>query len=171
VWLSGNRPHRTAVIEAVLHAEDPAKVQFALAEPQEMHAGQRFELIPPSANWSFHDNTIDSCLEPIVLDSYGSATSIVQSNIVTRGVASGLKQAVSVRGRFHLIGNHISGFDEADCVALALTGDALGRAPANIYRDNTFTGCTRVWRESVEGLWSEKHTADNVVVEASAEAP
>ncbi|MBM4084129.1 MAG: hypothetical protein FJ272_05015, partial [Planctomycetes bacterium] len=112
---------------SVIAAFDPQTLRFRLREPRAMKPGDRFEVIAPSANWNVHHNTITGCVQPVLLDSYGSETSFFKENVVTRGEAAGVKAAIEVRGRFHLIGNHISGFDEKDCAALALFADPFGR--------------------------------------------
>ena len=55
-----------------------------------------------------------------MLDSYGSATSVVRGNLIDRGLATGVAQAIELRGNFDLIGNQISGFDEPGSAALGL---------------------------------------------------
>ena len=77
-----------------------------------MKAGDSFEVFPSSSNWTIHDNTITGCLKPVVLDSHGSATSLVRNNMISRGDATVAEQAVEVHGRFQMIGNHTNGFDE-----------------------------------------------------------
>ncbi len=109
-WLGGRQPPALSVIEAF----DPETLQFKLREPYAMEAGKSFEVYPPAANWNIHDNTIAGCLRPVVLDSHGSATSLVRNNLISRGEAAGAKQAIEVHGRFDLAGNQILGFDEVD---------------------------------------------------------
>jgi len=108
VWLGGSRPDAMSVIEAL----DPETLRFKLREPHPMKPGDRFEVFPPSANWTIRDNTITGCLEPLVLDSHGSETSLVRNNLISRGDAPDVGPAIEVRGQFKLIGNHVYGFDE-----------------------------------------------------------
>ena len=69
----------------VIEACDPETLKFHLEEPHAMKAGDKFEVIASSLRWTVHDNTVTGCLKPIVLDSYGSPTSLVRDNIVSRG--------------------------------------------------------------------------------------
>ena len=108
-----------------------------------MKPDDRFQVFPPSANWSIHDNTVTGCLQPVVLDSYGSETSLFKDNIITRGETAGVRSAVVVHGLFKLIGNHISGFDEKDSTALSLVADPFGRVSRSLCRDNIFEKCSR----------------------------
>lgn len=150
VWVAGGKPVGRSVIEGF----DPKTWRFTLKEARQTKTGESFEIFPPSgANWNLHDNTITGCLNPVVLDSHGSNTSLFKDNTVTRGDTSGVKQAVEVRGRFNLIGNHFSGFDEKDSSALSLYPDRLGQKPRNEYRDNVFERCASVLTESQKGLW------------------
>jgi len=107
-WLSGAKPNALSVIEAF----DPETLRFKLREPREMKPGDRFQVFPPSANWHIHDNTITGCLNPVVLDSHGSRTSLVRNNLVSRGDVVPLGPAIDVRGQFQLAGNQVHGFDE-----------------------------------------------------------
>jgi hypothetical protein len=114
-----------------------------------------------------HDNTITGCLKPVVLDSYGSETSLLKGNIVTRGEATGVKAAVEVRGMFELIGNHLSGFDEKDSTAVSLVADPLGRTARSLYRNNIFEKCSRVVTESQKGLWEAAKPEGNAFLGCS----
>jgi len=129
-----------------------------------MKVGDRFEVFPPSANWNIHSNTITGCLKPVVLDSYGSETSIFRNNIVSRGDAADVKQAIEVHGRFQFIGNHISGFDEKDATALALFADPFGRVSHNLYRGNMFERCANVVTETQKGLWNPADAQNNIII-------
>jgi hypothetical protein len=128
---------------SVIEHFDPETFRFTLRKPHDMKPGDRFEVFPPSANWDMHDNIITGCLQPVVLDSYGSETTLFRGNLVTREETAGVKAAVEVRGRFNLAGNHFSGFDEKDSSAVTPYTDPYGRVPHNIYRDNIFERCTR----------------------------
>ena len=161
-WVGGSSPNALSIIDSF----DPDSLRFKLREPHEMKTGDRFEVFPPSANWNIHDNTVTSCAQPVVLDSFGSETSFLNNNIITRGDATSVKAGVEVHGRFDLIGNHISGFDEKDASALALFPDPLGRPCKNIYRDNVIERCANVVTESQKGLWDA--SADNLILNGSA---
>lgn len=150
VWASGARANTTSVIDSF----DPKTLRFALKEPCDLKAGDRFEVYPPGrANWNIHDNTITGCLNPVVLDSYGSSISRFCGNLIDRGGAVGVKAAVTVGGQYQFIGNQITGFDEAGCSGLALLPDKLGKPLPNIYRDNLLTRCAVGISESKPGLW------------------
>ncbi|MBM4078534.1 MAG: hypothetical protein FJ278_02460 [Planctomycetes bacterium] len=160
-WTSGSQANTLAIIDSF----DPETLRFTLKEPRDLKAGDRFEVFPPSANWNIHHNTITGCLSPVVLDSYGSETSFFKDNVVTRGEATGVKAAIEVRGRFHLIGNHISGFGEKDSAALALFADPLGRLGQNLYRANIIERCAVPITESQKGLWDAAKAQENVIIE------
>ncbi|MDD5523309.1 MAG: hypothetical protein PHI84_21020 [Kiritimatiellae bacterium] len=164
VWIARGKPAGISIIDEVTGAADPGAVQIKLKEPREMKTGDIFEFIPPSANWLFHNNTITDCLQPVILNSYGSASSILRDNIVTRTTAVGIKQAIQVRGNFQLLGNHVTGFDEPDCAALALFEDRFGNVPSNLYRDNVIEKCAVAVSESRKGLWDEKAASENTVL-------
>ena len=132
-----------------------------------MKVGDRFEVFPPSANWNVHDNTVTGCAQPVTLDNYGSETSLFRDNVISRGGADGVKQAVVVSGRFQFIGNQIAGFDEKDSVALVLNPDGLGRSCPSLYRENVFQGCATVLRENREGLWENSTTEGNVFIDCA----
>ena len=150
LWLSGSRANSLSVIDSY----DPETLRFTLKAPVEMKVGDRLQVFTPDgANWSIHSNTITGCPNPLVLDSFGSATSTIRANTLSRGEATGAKQAIEVRGRFNLVGNHITGFDEAGCVALALFPDGLGQPIPNLYRDNLVERCKGFVSESQKGLW------------------
>ena len=168
VWLAGRRPTGTSVIEAVTGAAEPKTLRFKLKEPRQLKSGSSFELIPPAANWNIHDNTIADCLNPVILDSYGGATSLLRGNTLTLSATSGVKQAIRLHGRFCLIGNHLSGFDETGCAALALHPDPLGRAVQGLFHGNIFERCAQIVQESRAGLWQASSVRDNVFIECSS---
>jgi len=130
-----------------------------------MKPGDRFEVIAPSVNWTVHDNIITGCRRPLVLDSYGSETTLVKNNIVARGEAVEAKVAVELRGRFDLVGNQISGFDEQDAAALALWPDRFGKPCGNLYRANVFQRCFQAVAENAPGLWAASTAENNEFIE------
>jgi hypothetical protein len=158
-WLDGSRAKALSLLEAF----DPESLHFTLRQPYAMKVGDRLALYAPSANWTIHDNSIVGCQRPVVLDSYGSRTSLVTDNMISRGETEGVKQAVEIRGRFDLVGNRIYGFDEADSAALGLYPDRFGKPMANVYRGNTLERCTQVYAESEKGLWKAAQSGENVI--------
>jgi hypothetical protein len=144
VWLTKARPNTLSVIDSF----DADTLRFKLREPVDLKPGDRFEIFPPSANWNLHDNTITGCLRPLVLDSYGSETSLVKNNLVTRGEVTGVAAAVEVHGRFQFLGNRFYGFDEKDSAVLSLVADPLGRVKQCLQRDNVFDRCSQPVKES-----------------------
>ncbi len=146
-------PRRQAAASRI-ESFDPETLRFQLQEPRETNIGDRFEVFAPSANWLIHDNIITGCRRPFVLDSYGSETTLVKDNIVTRGETTDARVAVELRGRFDLVGNHISGFDEKDATALALWPDRFGKPCGNLYRGNVIQRCFRAVAENAPGLWA-----------------
>lgn len=162
-WLGGAHAGKVSLLDSF----DPKTLRFRLKERCELKVGDTFDAFSSSANWNLHDNTIIGCLKPLVLDSYGSETSWVKNNVITRGEATGVKVAVEIRGVFHLIGNQISGFDEKDSSALSLVTDPLGRMTRNLYRDNIFQHCTAVLPPEQKGLKGVVESGSNVVVPAA----
>jgi hypothetical protein len=161
-WLSAGRPDSLSVIEAF----DPVTLRFRLRQPHAMKPGDRFHVFPSGpANWDFHDNTITGCVKPVVLDSYGSETSLLRDNLVTRGEATGMKAAVDVRGTFQLSGNQVSGFDEKGSTALSLAADPFGRTARSTYRNNVFQRCAAVVPEPQKPLWAAAKTQGNLCIE------
>ena len=107
VWFKKGLPDGTSVIDQF----DPESCRFTLREPRAMKFGDAFEVYPPSANWNLHDNTIAGCLKPVALDGYGSATSLLRNNLISRGDVEAAQPPLQIRGRFIVAGNHLSGFD------------------------------------------------------------
>lgn len=163
-WLAGAQ----AKAHAVLDGFDPESLRFTLREPHAMKAGDRLAVYPPSANWSLHDNSIIGCRQPVVLDSYGSPTSLVTNNLASRGETTGVKQAIEVRGRFNLVGNQIHGFDEPGAAALGLYRDLFGKPLRNSYRRNAVDKCASLFAEAEKELWNAADTGDNVMGPGSA---
>ena len=161
-WSMVLLPSGGALGPVPIEAWDPHRLCFKLREPCAMKPGDRFEVYPPAANWNIHGNTITGCLRPVMLDCYGSATSLVKDNLIARGGAAGVKAAIELRGMFKLIGNHVSGFDEKDSAALSLLADPFGRTARSTFRDNIFQGCARVVPELQRGLWDEASDRANV---------
>jgi hypothetical protein len=161
-WLSGAQARSISIIDSF----DPDSLRFKLTKPCGMRAGDRFNVFPPhSANWNIHNNTITGCQTSVVLGSYGSDTSFFKDNIISRGDATGVKQAVEVHGSFKFTGNHISGFDEEGSSALALYPDNLGRSCKSLYRDNIFERCANVVTETQKGLWDASHPTGNQFID------
>ena len=159
-WLGGQKPGSLCTIEEF----DAETCRFKLAGGQQVRVGDRFGIFPASANWMIHNNTITSCMRPVTLDVYGSPTSVFRDNLITRGQAIGVKQAIAVVGEFKLIRNHISGFDEPQCAALALHPCRVGRSLRNVYRNNVFERCSQPVQESRRGLWAASLTEGNLFV-------
>jgi hypothetical protein len=158
-WLNRGLPASLSIVDRY----DPDTLAFKLREPRALKAGDAFQAFPAeSANWSIHDNTLTGCSKPVVLDCFGSESTIFKGNLVTRGQATGAAQAVKVSGRANLVDNHISGFDEPASTALALTPDPLGRVCPNVYQDNVIDDCARALSESRPGLWAASRAHGNL---------
>ncbi len=157
LWLSGDSAKTVSTIEGF----DPETLHFTLREPLSFKAGDRLEIYPRTANWRLRANTITACRRPVVLDAEGSETSLLEENLISRGETDHVKQAVEVRARFKLIGNHFQGFDEAESAVLGLYPDPLGQPMPNTYLRNIFQGCAHVLAESQPGLWAASQTGDN----------
>jgi len=159
IWLSGDTVKGVSVIDSF----DPESLCFRLKEPRDLHVGDQFEIAPPGgANWNLHDNTITGCLNPAVLDAYGSSTSTFARNTISRGGAIGVRQALDIRGRFNVIGNLFSDFDETGSVVLALHPDRFGKALPNVIGDNIFENCSGPVAESQKGLWNACSVSGNL---------
>ncbi|MFA7173063.1 MAG: hypothetical protein WC340_06565 [Kiritimatiellia bacterium] len=161
VWLKANKPDGLSIIDHF----DPKTCHFKLREPREMKAEDVFEMFPPAcANWNIHDNTLASCLKPVVLNAYGSETSLFKDNIITRGEAAGVKAAIEISGRFTLLGNHVSGFNEPGSTALLLTDDPTGRTRLSRYCGNRFERCAGIVPENQKSLWDAAKPEGNVLI-------
>ena len=157
VWTS-EIPFPLSTVEAF----DADANLFRLTKPRELRKGDRLELCnPKGVNWSFHHNTITGCTEPVVLDAY-AGNAILQDNTISRGKATGVISAITVAGRFDLIGNRISGFDEPGSTAIVLRPDRIGRTCDNIIRDNVIDQATLAVREEKKGLWEDCATRNNL---------
>ncbi len=162
VWVSGGQPIAVSVIDSF----DPETCRFKLKEPRDMKPGDVFEVYPPyGADWDIHSNTVSGCLRPITLDSYGSATSLFRDNTLDRGEATGIKQAVEVRGLFRLLGNRFYGFDEPGSAVLALFPDRFGKPLRSLYQGNLFEKCASVTSESQKGLWDASLSGGNTYLD------
>jgi len=159
VWVAGGRPLELSVVDSL----DAESCRFYLREPREMKVGDTFDLFAPAGpDWDIHDNTITGCLLPVVLDSYGGETALFRHNTVSRGQATGVKQAVETHSRFALLGNHVVGFDEPEAAALYLCPDKLGNPPGAVIRDNIIERCAQAVREAAPGLWDASSPEGNL---------
>jgi hypothetical protein len=94
---------------SVVDSFDPITLRVQLKQAYEMKVGDQFEIYPRSANWNIHDNTLSGCLSSVVLDSHGSATSLLRDNQISQPATVSGKPAIQiVRGQFELIGNRIT---------------------------------------------------------------
>ncbi len=167
-WLGEGKP-KTPLLADVF---DNDTLQFRLAEPYEgAQAGDSFALSPPTANWQIHGNTITDCQSPVLLGGLGSDTALFRDNVISRGQATGVKQAVRVAGRFTLRQNHVVGFDEPDSVALLLVPDAVGQVTRSLIRHNTFERCTAVVGKAGEDAWKACATEGNLFIDCQAAPP
>ncbi|MHB8993842.1 MAG: right-handed parallel beta-helix repeat-containing protein [Armatimonadota bacterium] len=165
VWLAGGKPAGTSVIESY----DPARLRFKLKAPRELKVGDGFEVYPPGgANWSIHHNTITGCQKPVLLDCYGSPTSVFADNTITRGETKGVTSAFDLKGQFRLSGNSFVGFDEPASTALMLFPDRFGQPLRNLYINNRFERCTNAVSESQKGLWDAAEKTGNSFVTCGA---
>jgi len=136
-----------------------------------MKPGDSFEVIAPSLNWDIHDNTITGCLRPVVLNSYGSNTSLFKDNLVSRGSAINVFRGVEVHGCFQFLNNHLIGFDEWKASALSLYSDAIGRVCTSQYQANIFENCFYVITENQPGLWKSSMIRDNLAIKCIHKIP
>jgi hypothetical protein len=115
---------------------DPETLRFKLREPAALKTGDFFEVYPPAANWSIHHNTITGCQKPIVLEAWGSPTSTLRENLLERGAVPDMKTAVWLSGRFNILDNHFSGFEQP--AAVLMVPDRMGKACSGTVRGNIF---------------------------------
>jgi len=161
IWTSGVNKGKISRIDSY----DPKTTAFTLAKAHDLSTGDHFEIIPgDDANWNIHDNTVTGCAQPVVLDSYGSVTALLKDNIITRGGAGEVAEAIAVAGRFKIIGNQICGFDEKDSAALRLSPDPAGRKNRNLLLRNIFERCSTVVKETGAGLWDGTMKSGNVFI-------
>lgn len=150
VWLRDNKPAGRSRVAAF----DPQSLRFTLQEPYGFKVGDSFEAFPPySVNWRLSGNVISGCLHPFIFDSYGSPVCRVEGNIISRDGATGVKEALVIKGLCQILDNHISGFDEPGSVALSLYPDRFGQPLPLVFKNNIIEGCANVVGESAKGLW------------------
>lgn len=165
VWSGRPSPHHRSVIADF----DPDTCRFTLKEPHDLRIGDGFEVFPEAANWDIHNNTITDCARPVVLDSYGSGSSLFRNNIITRGEAAHVERALVVAGRFNIIGNTITGFDEPQSVAMFLEPDRrLKTACPNIIQGNVFERCLCAVQEQKKGLLRSAVVQGNLFIECAS---
>jgi hypothetical protein len=163
IWRSGKESEPHSGI-SVIESFDPQTLNFKLREPRPMKSGDRFEVTVPALNWNVHDNIVTDCQRPILLNSYGSKTSLFRSNLVTRGTTENIPTGIEIHGCFQLIDNRFIDFDEDKSVAMALFNDAIGRPCKCQFLGNVFQDCTGVISENQPGLWENSLTKDNLTI-------
>ncbi len=156
---------------SVIESFDPKTLSFRLREPYDMKVRDRYEISVPSAGWSVHNNIVTDCIRPVILNSYGSKTSIFRGNLVTRGNTGNVKAAIEVHGQFQLNDNRILDFDEAESTALALHPDPIGRICQCQYIGNVFHNCNRVIKASKPELWENSIKKDNQAIDCVHKIP
>ena len=170
IWRSGKESEPHSGI-SVIESFDPVTLNFKLREPRSMKSGDRFEVNVPLLNWNVHNNTVTDCQRPLMLNSYGSKTSLFKNNLVTRGNTDKVLVGVEVHGCFQLVDNRITGFDEDKSVAMTLYPDAIGRTCKSQYQGNIFDKCFDVVKESQPGLWKKSMIKDNLTIDCIKKIP
>jgi hypothetical protein len=162
-WLpSDNRGN--AVPGPEIEAFDPDKGVFRLSRDGELKQGAAFAVYSPQGfNWSLHHNVINNCHRLVELDVFGGPTAVFSDNLLSRGEATNVDVAVSLRGVFGVTGNRFAGFDGPGSVALMLQPDPFGKAPRFICRDNVFDQCAKPIGEGVAGVWDAAVKGGNVL--------
>jgi len=122
-WLDGEHAGTVVAFDGF----DAKTLEFKLQEALDMAVGDRFAYYPGQANWMIHHNIVEGCTEPVVLDSYGSDTSLFTDNLISRGLVTGVKAAVVLKGNIAVERNRIVGFDEEGAVAISVCPDPLGK--------------------------------------------
>ena len=138
-WLDGKHAGTVVAFDGF----DAKTVEFKLAEPLRISEGERFGYYPGQANWMIHHNIVEGCTEPVVLDSYGSDTSLFTDNLIGRGLATGVRAAVVLKGNIAVECNRIVGFDEEGAVGIAVHPDPLGTLWDKNCANNTVCSCSR----------------------------
>ena len=156
---------------SVIESFNPVNFEFKIKEPCTMKTGERYELIAPSLNWTIQNNSITDCLRPVVLNSYGSRTSIFKDNLVTRVSTGKVPLAVEVHGCFQLFNNRFTGFDEEGSTALAIHPDAIGTICKSQYQGNIFDNCHNILTESQPELWKNSLVKDNQTIDCTGKIP
>ena len=156
---------------SVIESFDPGTLGFKLRETREMKPGDTFDVIAPSVNWTVHNNTITDCMRPVILNSYGSRTSIFKNNLVTRGKTANVTPGIEVHGCFQFIDNRITDFDEDKAIAIALYPDAIGRVCNCQYQGNIFENCSGIISESQPELWKSSMKKDNQTIGCAQKIP
>ncbi len=159
VWLTGNEVTGQSVIDHF----DAETTHFILREPREIKQGEgeikqgeAFEIFPPAgANWRIRNNTITGCQTPVLLDSYGSETSIFEGNTITRGQIADVKVGLLVHG----------GFDEEGSVGMSLYLDRAGRELPRVCARNVFQNCSIPVATTAPDMWTDEMARDNLFVE------
>lgn len=148
---------------------DPVALQFTLTAPLAVSPGMSYEVFPTSGvDWTISANTITGCRNPVVLDSYGSPSSVFAGNLISRGETTGVGAAVDLRGQWQFTDNRIVGFDEEGASALRLQPDPVGREPRSIFLRNSFERCSTAVAEAAAGLWGGSLVGDNLFVDCGA---
>ncbi len=160
----------TILGQGLIREFDPETCQFHLEKPLEIKPGDIFEVYPRAGvNWDMSHNTITDCLQPVVLDGYGSPTSRFAANIISCGAAR-VKEAVILKGAFHILNNHFSGFEDKESVALSLYPDRFGKPIALYVQNNIFDRCAHPVGENAKGLWEACQAQGNIFIHC-AEQP
>lgn len=77
-WLTGAQKDRTSVIAAY----EPKDRTITLKEAASVQAGDRFAVYPRSANWQIHHNTVTDCVNPMVMDLFGTEGVHIKDNVI-----------------------------------------------------------------------------------------
>jgi hypothetical protein len=156
---------------SVIESFDPQSLRFKLREPHVMKTGDRLEIVAPSVNWTILNNTITDCIHPVVLDSYGSKTSIFRNNLLTRGNTDNVPVGLEVHGCFKIVSNRIVDFDEDKATAIIIYPDAVGRSCKSQYQGNIIENCFGVVTENKPDLWKSSLVKDNMVIGCISKLP
>ena len=150
---------------------DPETLHFKLKESHPMKQGDSFDVNAPSLNWNIHDNMVVDCQKPVVLNSYGSSTSILRSNLVTRGNASNVQAGIEIHGSFRIINNHITGFNDEKSAAVSVFTDPAGRICNSNFIGNVFEDSAAAAFEDKPGLLKKCTLKDNISINCTRKFP
>lgn len=121
---------------------DPESLIFKLKNPFYLKPDDVFEVyFPGPINWNIHNNTISGCNNPVILDNYGSMTSLFCNNVIDRNGADGVKAAVIVEGLYKISDNTITGFNEKNSCGFLIMNDRLNKPMPNLYLNNIISHC------------------------------
>ena len=151
-----------ASTSSVIEYFDPVEMIFHLCDSLEFKSGDAFTAYPDFANWSIHDNTIDSCVYGIVLRSMTDDTRILKNNTISATASEKPSCGIIAEGGWRISGNTIAGFSGSDSIGLFLRNGIFSKKKSSKrINDNLFTNCASAVVEAAPGIWHASDTTAN----------